>query len=85
VTRRLTDQLLDASIEAARLAAVDQAATLRFGVVTAVDGATKTLTCTVSGMTLRKVPYMRSYTTPAVSDVVWLLHQGSTVIALGEF
>jgi len=85
MSRRLTDQLLDASIEAARAVAVDQSATLLFGTVTAVDGASKTLTCTVAGVTLRGVPYMKSYTSPAAADVVWLLHQGSTVIALGEF
>jgi hypothetical protein len=85
MTRRLTDQLLDSTIEAARQVAVDQAATLRFGVVVSYDAGTRAIVATVGGATLRGIPCMKSYTAPAAGDVVWLLHQGSVVIALGEF
>lgn len=81
---RLTHQLLNATAQAAVTDAVGQACVLRIGAVTAIDVPSKTLTCTVAGVTLRKVPYMKSYT-PTVADVVWLLHQNSTVVAIGAF
>lgn len=81
-TRRLTDLLLDESAEAARARALDESVVLRFGKVTAVHTATRTITCTMGGATLRDVPYSRSYT-PANGDVVWLLHQGSVAVAIG--
>ena len=85
VSRRRTNQLLDAAAQAATADAVNRSATVRFGEVTAVDAGAKTLECVVAGVTLRGVPFMKSYASPAAGDVVWLLHQGSIVIALGEF
>ena len=82
--RRLLNQLLDTTIQQAASTAVDASAVLRFGTVTAVSTGTKTLTATVNGSTLRSIPYLRSYT-PAVNDVVWLLHQNSIVVALGAY
>ncbi len=82
--RRLTNQLLDGTMRKATGEAIDAAAVIRFGSVTAVSTGTKTLTATMNGVTLRKVPYMKSYT-PTVGDVVWLLHQNSTVIAIGAY
>lgn len=82
MTRRLTDLLLDESVEAARSRALDETVVLRFGKVTAVQTARRTITCTMGGATLHGVPYMRSYT-PANGDVVWLLHQGSVAVAVG--
>ena len=82
-SRRLTDKLLDASIESARQVAVTQSATLRFGVVTAVNTGAKTLTATIAGKSIKGIPYMASYS-PAAADAVWLLHQGSTLIAIGK-
>ena len=80
--RKATTQLLTANAEAAVERASYSTVTLRFGEVTAVDGATSTLTCTSDGVTLRKVPYLASYS-PAVSDTVWLLHQNSLIVAIG--
>lgn len=85
MTRRLTNQLLDATVQAARLAAIDQSAQLRFGTVTAYNAGAKTINCTVAGEPLYDIPCMKSYATPTAGDIVWLLHQGSTVIAIGEF
>lgn len=84
-SRRLLNQLLNSTIDSAVSDAVDSAVTLRFGKVTAVQSSAKTLTVTVAGTTLRGVPYMKSYTSPAVNDVVWLLHQDSTVVAIGSY
>lgn len=82
MTRRLTDLLLDESVEAARSRALDETTVLRFGRVTAHNAGSRTLTCTMAGATLYDVPHLRSYT-PANGDVVWLLHQGSMVVAIG--
>lgn len=82
MTRRLTDQMLDATVEAARTRALDETVVLRFGKVTAVNTTTKRLTVDLGGSSVRSVPYMRSYS-PAVNDTVWLLHQGSQLVAVG--
>jgi hypothetical protein len=83
MSRRLTNQLLDQTVQAARIAAVDQTVVLRYGTVTAVDPTRKTLSCEVGGTVIRGVPHMASYT-PAVNDVVWLLHQNSQLVAIGK-
>lgn len=81
--RRITEFLLDKTQQTARAAANADSATLRFGTVTAVQTTPKTITCTLAGETLRGVPYMASYS-PTIGDVVWLLHQGSTLVAIGK-
>ena len=84
-SRRLTNQLLDATTQAARLAAEGRSCQLRFGTVTAVQGTTrKTVTVTLAGETLYKIPCMASYT-PATNDTVWLLQAGSTMVAIGKY
>ena len=82
-SRAATDRLLDASVAAAREEAARSSAQVRFGKVTAVDATGRTLTCSLDGSTLYKVPYMASYS-PSVNDTVWLLVQGSQFIALGK-
>lgn len=66
--------------EAARRAR--PSAELRFGVV--VDVGSGTVDVEVAGVTCRAVPYLASYASPAVDDVVWLLHQASTLVVIGK-
>ncbi len=80
MTRRLTDQLLDQTVQAARLASNDESATLRFGTVKDVQG--RKVTVELGGGQVAGVPCLSSYT-PQVGDVAWLLHQGPTLVALG--
>jgi hypothetical protein len=82
MNRRATDLLLDAAQESARQVATQQSVTLRIGKVLTVDTTARTMSVELLGTTVRAVPYMRSYT-PAVNDVVWLLHQNSLLIAIG--
>lgn len=67
--------------------AVDKAMTntaqTRFGTVTAVDPVLKRVTVDLSGQSVQGVFTVASYT-PAVGDVVWLLQQGSTLVAFGK-
>lgn len=83
-SRRLANQLLDASVQAARIAAEGRSVQLRFGTVDAVDNTAKTVDCTVADVPLYDIPRMASYS-PTVGDVVWLLQQGSTMVAIGKF
>ena len=84
VSRRLTNQLLDASVQAAKLAALDRACQLRFGTVDTVHTASKTVDVTVADTPLYGIPYMASYS-PTVNDTVWLIQQGSTMVAIGKY
>lgn len=60
------------------------AAELRFGVVVDVDSGAGTVDVDLAGATCRAVPHLASYTSPAVDDVVWLLHQASTLVVIGK-
>ena len=73
----ITDAVISRALEKANI----ENATLRFGVVKAIT--TKTLTVTLGGADVPLVPFLKSYT-PTVGDRVWLLHQGSTLVALGS-
>lgn len=83
-SRRLTNQLLDATTQAARIAAEGRSVQLRFGTVDAVNAPAKTIDVTVEGVPLYAIPYMASYS-PAAGNVVWLLQQGSTMVAIGKY
>jgi hypothetical protein len=83
-SRRLTNQLLDATTQAARIAAEGRSVQLRFGVVDAVDTPNKVIDVTVADAPLYDIPYMASYS-PTVNDVVWLLQSGSTMVAIGKY
>ena len=82
--QRPTEQMLDRAIDAARVAAIEGSCVLRFGTVTQVDTTNRKLTVQVGGIYIPNVPYMASYATPAYNDVVWLLHQGSILVAIGK-
>jgi hypothetical protein len=84
VNRRDPNLLLDAAARAAAATAVQATATLRFGVVTAVDTETGTVTVLLAGVEVPGIPCMGSYDDAAVDDVAWLLHQTSTLIAIGR-
>lgn len=79
-SRRVTDLLLDASIDIARTVSNDQSCTLRFGTVHAVTGAT--ITVQLGDARIPGITHLKQYT-PTVGDVVWLLHQNSTLVAIG--
>lgn len=82
---RRTQQLINGAADQAVTEAVTASALFRVGEVTAVDTGAKTLTATVDGVTLRGIPYMKSYSAPTAGDVVWLLHQNSILVALGAY
>jgi hypothetical protein len=73
----ITDAVISRALEKANI----ENATLRFGVVKAITG--KTLTVTLGGIDIPLIAHLKSYT-PHVGDRVWLLHQGSTLVALGS-
>lgn len=77
---RASKQLLDAATQAARDAALDRSADLRFGIVEAVDTVAGTIDVALGGATLYDIPYMG---TPVLAGPAWLLHQGSTMICIG--
>lgn len=58
-------------------------ATLEAGVVTAVDGTAKTVDVLIAGQEVADIP-VAGGAMPVVTDKVWLIRQGTTVIALGK-
>ena len=83
MNRRLTDMLLDQTVQGAKAAAIEASCQLRFATVTDVDDGTGTLTCELAGVILRDVPYLAGNPVNT-GDAVWLIHQGPTVVALGS-
>lgn len=58
-------------------------ARLEAGVVTAVDVPNKTVDVKIGGTESPDIP-VAGGTMPSVSDKIWLIRQGTTVIALGN-
>ena len=71
---------VDAIIDAATQATDGRYASLRFGDVTAVDGGL--ISVDLAGASVGNIPVISTYT-PTVGDRVWLLSQGSIMVALG--
>jgi len=71
---------VDAIIEASRNANDGRYASMRFGDVTAVDGGL--ITVSLAGASVGNIPVISTYT-PNVGDRVWLLSQGSIMVAVG--
>lgn len=63
--------------------AMTNTAQTRFGTVTEVDPVLNRITVDLTGQSVSGVFVVASYT-PTVGDVVWLLQQGSTVVAFGK-
>lgn len=74
--RSTVEAIVQASVEATD----GRYVALRFGDVTAVDGAF--ISVMVSGAEVGNIPTISSYS-PQVGDRVWLLAQGSIMVAVG--
>jgi len=72
--------LMDTVIQQAVDRAQDSLVSLRFGPVTAVNGAT--VTVDLAGTKVSGVAVLSSYS-PKVGDRAWLLNQGSLLVAVG--
>lgn len=58
-------------------------ARLETGIVTATDSVNVTVTVKIGGGTIPNVP-ITGGTMPSVSDRIWVIRQGSTLLALGK-